>query len=130
MFKFSSIALNEDINYLAEIRHRNSIETWGALTFKFPLGNAVYTLYSSANQAYGSNQIQADATPLRFAIYGGDVNQNGSVDLTDLINVYNDAAGFVTGYKITDVTGDNITDLTDVVLTSNNAGAFVAKVTP
>lgn len=130
VFKFSSIALNEDINYLAEIRHRNSIETWGALTFKFPLGNAVYTLYSSANQAYGSNQIQADATPLRFAIYGGDVNQNGSVDLTDLINVYNDAAGFVTGYKITDVTGDNITDLTDVVLTSNNAGAFVAKVTP
>ena len=73
---------------------------------------------------------QIDTLPLRFGIYSGDQNQDGSVNLTDVVNVYNNANTFVNGYVASDMNGDNITDLSDLVITSNNASAFVAKVTP
>lgn len=37
---------------------------------------------------------------------------------------------FITGYVNTDMNGNNLTDLSDIVITSNNASAFVGKVTP
>jgi hypothetical protein len=73
---------------------------------------------------------QADSSPLRFAIYSGDENQDGFVNLTDVVNVYNNATTFINGYVASDMNGDNLTDLSDIVITSNNAGAFVGKVTP
>jgi len=89
-----------------------------------------YDFTPTANKAYGSNQVLVDASPVKFGIYSGDVNQEGNVDLTDLLLVYNDAGTFVTGYVKTDVNGDNITDLSDVIITSNNAGKFVVKEIP
>ncbi|MEZ4690310.1 MAG: hypothetical protein R3A12_09065 [Ignavibacteria bacterium] len=68
--------------------------------------------------------------PLRFGVYSGDQNQNGIVDLTDIVNVSNAASLFTNGYVSTDMNGDNISDLTDVVITSNNASAFISKITP
>ena len=65
-----------------------------------------------------------------YAIYGGDENQNGIVDLSDIVNVSNAAGSFTTGYVSSDMNGDNIVDLSDLVLTSNNANAFVAAVIP
>jgi hypothetical protein len=46
------------------------------------------------------------------------------------LNVYNNASAFVNGYVSSDMNGDNLTDLSDIVITSNNAGAFVSKITP
>jgi hypothetical protein len=68
--------------------------------------------------------------PVKFGIYSGDQNQNGIVDLTDVVNVSNEAAYFTSGYFPTDMNGENTTDLTDIVITSNNAGSFVAKIVP
>ncbi|MEZ4690327.1 MAG: hypothetical protein R3A12_09150 [Ignavibacteria bacterium] len=73
---------------------------------------------------------RVDNSPLRYALYSGDVNQDLIVDLTDIVDVLNDANIFLTGYNVTDVTGDNITDLTDAVLTYNNSAIFVATIWP
>ncbi len=58
------------------------------------------------------------------------MNQEGNIDLTDLVLIFNDASTFVTGYKVTDVNGDLITDLTDELIAFNNASLFVNKMTP
>ncbi len=127
-FKFGNAANG---NYYLAIKHRNSVETWS----KFPvaLSRTVpvnYNFTSSALQAFGNNQKQIDSSPVRYGIYGGDVNQSGSVDLTDIAAVYNGSVNFLTGYVVTDVTGDNVVDLTDITLVYNNSANFVARVIP
>ena len=63
-------------------------------------------------------------------MYSGDVNRDGLVDLTDIIQISNDAGEFKTGYIVTDLTGNSITDLTDVVMAFNNASSFVSVKKP
>jgi len=41
--------------------------------------------------------IQVDASPVNFAIYRGDVNQDGVVDGSDEALLDNDASNFATG---------------------------------
>lgn len=89
-----------------------------------------YDFTSSASQAYGNNMIQVDASPVRFAIYSGDVNQDGTVDATDALAIDNDASNFLTGYVNSDVNGDEIVDASDALLVDNNASNFVSAVTP
>ncbi|MEO7356737.1 MAG: hypothetical protein ABIY50_04390, partial [Ignavibacteria bacterium] len=69
-------------SYYLQIEHRNSIETWSAhpVTFDFLSNCLEYDFTLDPDTAYGSNQIQIDDIPLRFAMYGGDVNQDGSID--------------------------------------------------
>ena len=74
--------------------------------------------------------IPVDITPIRYAFYSGDQNQDRIVDLNDVVNVFNDANTFTNGYVASDMNGDNITDLSDVVLTFNNSNQFVNAITP
>ena len=69
-------------------------------------------------------------SPGGYVLYGGDVNQDGIVDLSDLVIISNGASNFQTGYVVADANGDSIVDLADMVLTQNNSSIFVAKVTP
>lgn len=125
---FSNIS--NSVDYYIQINHRNSIDTWSSSGQSFNNYIMNYDFSNSSAMAFGSNMIQVDASPLRFAIYGGDVNQDGAVDLSDITLVYNDAFNFVTGYALTDVTGDNNVDLSDIALTYNNSANFVSSVIP
>lgn len=111
-------------------KHRNSIETWTPTPIPFTGDTASYDFTTSSSKAFGNNQIQIDASPIKFAIYVGDVNQDGVVDATDAATVDNDASNFVTGYVNSDVTGDNVVDASDAALVDNNAANFVGKITP
>ncbi len=118
-------------NYYIVITHRNSIETWSANGISMTGGGSVnYDFTNSTAQAYGSNQIQVDASPVKFAIFGGDVNQDGTVDATDVALIDNDAANFNGGYIVTDLTGDSFVDGTDFAIADNNAGNFVSVIRP
>ncbi len=118
-------------NYYIAVKHRNSIETWSsgaiALSRTTP---ASFDLSSSLTQAFGSNLIQADASPVRYAIFSGDVNQDGTIDASDLSETDNDAYNSLSGYVRTDVTGDNFVDAGDVSIVDNNAYNSVSAVTP
>ncbi len=118
------------VNYYISIKHRNSIETWSKTTPTFTDNMLTYNFDNAATQAYGDNMIQIDNTPLRFGIYSGDVNQNGSIDAVDLIVTDNDVFNFVSGYVNTDVTGDNVVDAADLGIIDNNAFNYVSKITP
>ena len=78
-------------------------------------------------KALGKNLVYANG---KYIMITGDVNQDGTDDLTDIVNVYNDANNFFGGYISTDVNGDNFTDLFDLLLTFNNSNKFVRAVRP
>ena len=118
--------------YYMQFKYRSGVETWsktGGETYS--TGNSYsYNLALSAAQAYGSNMVQVDASPVTFAIYSGDVNQDGFVDGSDGSLVDNDAFNFIGGYVSTDVNGDFIVDGSDAAIVDNNGFNFVGKVTP
>jgi len=126
-----------------QLKHRNSIETWSkkpvsgstfALLFSFhfpPLTSHLeYNFTSSSSNAFGNNMIQVDTGPSKFAIYSGDVNQDGAVDLADGSLIDNDSFNFLSGYLKTDLNGDNFTDISDYSIAVNNEFSFVGKITP
>lgn len=118
--------------YYIQLKHRNSIETWskaGGETY-VAFTTFMYDFTTSAANAYGNNQTQIDSSPIRYAIYSGDVNQDGTVDLTDNQLIDNDSFNFIFGYVNTDLNGDNFVDLIDAAIGDNNAFNFVSKVTP
>lgn len=118
--------------YYVSVKHRNSIETWskaGGESY-----NSAETFYydftNDSSKAYGSNMKSVDSSPIRFAIFSGDVNQDAAIDATDLSLVENDAANFQTGYIKSDLNGDYIADATDLAIVDNNAFDFVVRIIP
>ena len=127
-FRFSNAPSG---TYYIALKHRNSIETWSSAGIGMSRGGTYgFSLLTLATQAYGSNLIQVDASPVRFAVYGGDVNQDGTIDATDVSAVDNAAANFLSGYVVTDLTGDDLVDGTDFAIADNNAANFVSAVVP
>ena len=121
-----------DGTYYIEITHRNSLSTWsteGGMSFT---AHTImhYDFTTSRDKAFGNNLTQVDSEPVLYGIFGGDVNQEGVIDLTDLIIIHNDESNFVTGYVNTDINGDYITDLNDIILTYNNSANFAEKIIP
>ncbi len=115
--------------YYFQALHRNAIEEWsktGGETFtKGVTSNFDFT--SSQSQAFGSNMIFVIN---KWCFFSGDVNSDGTIDLTDIINIFNDAGSFVSGYVVTDLNGDLTTDLSDIIIGYNNSSNFVSKITP
>ena len=127
-FSFSNAA--NGVSYYLQLKQRNSLETWSKTTQAFTANSLTYNFTTANTQAYGNNMINVDASPVRFADYSGDVNQDGTIDLNDVLSVYNAASGFSSGYVVNDVNGDNIVDLNDILIAYNNSTAFVAVMKP
>ncbi len=122
--------LTNERPFLLRVTHRNSIETWNDQSFRFTNAEANIDFMNLEDMVLAENVILVDNSPLRYAIYGGDIDQNDVVDLNDVLTVFNSAADFVTGYNQSDVTGDNTVDLADVVLVFNNSNNFVRAFVP
>lgn len=117
--------------YYKVIRHRNCIETWSKAGGEvYTRGsNTHYNFIQPSGQAYGNNQKLIDIAGY-YGMYGGEVFKDSVIDLSDITAVYNDANAFISGYVITDITGDDFVDLSDLTITYNNANAFVTRVAP
>ncbi|HMS64658.1 MAG TPA: dockerin type I domain-containing protein, partial [Ignavibacteria bacterium] len=118
---FNFLNAVNSVNYYLVIKHRNSIEIWSKNFVSFTSGTLTYDFSNSASKAFGDNQKNVDSTPLRFAIYSGDVNQDGTIDAGDLSAIENDAGISIFGYVSTDITGDDAVDASDISLVENNA---------
>ncbi|MBS1519166.1 MAG: SBBP repeat-containing protein [Bacteroidetes bacterium] len=119
-------------NYYLILRHRNTIETWSRAGGEpFICGTEMnYDYTGSSSKAYGNNQIQVDMSPVVYAVYSGDVNQDGTIDLADGTLIDNDSFNFISGYVPSDLNGDGLVDLADAVFADNNGFNFVGKITP
>lgn len=115
-------------SYYAEVRHRNSIETWSSTPLTFTSSNKTsYNLTASSSSAYGNNLKLKNN---KWCIYSGDPNQDGVIDGGDAALIDNGTFNFLSGYVNPDVNGDRIVDGSDALITDNNAANFVAKITP
>ncbi len=114
-------------SYFLTIKHRNSIETVSSASVSMA-GATINYNFNVPAKAYGGNLVMMiDGI---YTIYGGDVNQDGTVDISDMTLADNDAAAFINAYVPTDINGDATVDISDMTIIDNNASSFVTSVTP
>ena len=112
-------------------KHFNCLETWSKTGGETLFANGLsfnYDFTNTITQAFGSNLKLKGS---KYCLYSGDIDQDGYINLSDVIPIYNDATLFVSGsYIVTDLTGDSIVDLSDVSLCYNNSVNFVGVIRP
>lgn len=105
-------------SYYIVVKNRNSVETWSKLPVSFSASTISYNFTTAATQAYGNNLKLMNA---KWVIYGGDINQDGIVDGTDLAGIDNASTLLLTGYIAQDANGDGVADGSDMALIDNNS---------
>ncbi|MCL4280598.1 MAG: hypothetical protein KJZ60_13110, partial [Ignavibacteriaceae bacterium] len=83
------------VPYYIVLKHRNSIETWSAVPQSFSSNTMIYDFTTGQNKAYGNN-LKLIGT--KWCIYGGDINQDGFVNATDLNSIYTQNIFGAVGY--------------------------------
>lgn len=125
VLSYTKISLGK--SYYIVFKHRNSLETWSSLPLAFATANVSYDFTTNPNKAYGDNMVVISG---EASYYSGDVNQDGTIDLTDGGLVDNDIFNFASGYIDTDVNNDDVTDITDATFVDNNTFNFVSLIRP
>lgn len=118
-------------SYYLVIKHRNSVETWSAAPITFTQGStAAFDFTTAASQAYGNNLVAVGSVP-RYAMYSGDVNQDGYVDPLDLSLVDQASFNYEAGAGLaTDINGDQFVDPLDLSICDQNSFNYVGIKTP
>jgi hypothetical protein len=114
-------------NYFLTVRHRNSIAITSTSAISFTNESILHDFTQPAN-VYGSNLLQM--TDGWYAVYGGDVNQDGVVDTGDVTPLDNDQFNYLTGYVATDANGDGSVDTGDITIVDNNQFNYIASLNP
>ena len=114
-------------SYFITLKHRNSIETTTAAPVSFSGGLINYS-FDTPLKVFGGNLFQTNDGV--WAIYGGDVNQDGVVDAGDMVLLDNDNSTFAKGYLATDINGDGIVDVGDMTILDHNSASFVSRILP
>ncbi len=118
--------------YYIVVRHRNCIETWSKQDGEAydPVAFGSYDFTVSQTRAYGNNMTGVSTSPDRYAIYSGDSNQDGVIDVQDIGIIDNGVTNFVVGYVASDINGDNVVNNLDLAIADNNSYNYITKVTP
>lgn len=125
MFDFHKAQNNA--NYFISLKHRNSLETWSSSAVSFISNNLNYDFTTSVNRAFGNNLILVGS---KYCIYSGEINNDGSIELSDELLTLDALINFSTGYFVEDINGDQLADLSDIQIVYNNASNFVMKIKP
>jgi hypothetical protein len=104
--------------YYIAVLHRNSVQTWS--TDSVLIGATTsYDFSTAANKAYGDNMVD-DGFGV-FLIYGGDINQDQSVDSGDYGDLDIGSTNGDIGYYATDLNGDSSVDSGDYSTLDTNS---------
>ncbi|MCX6185832.1 MAG: cadherin-like beta sandwich domain-containing protein [Bacteroidetes bacterium] len=114
-------------SYYLVIKHRNSIETWSTLPIAITASTS-YNFSSSISQAFGSNL--SDMGNSKFAIFSGDINQDGSVDFNDYPDLDISSSNGDLGYFSFDLNGDASVDFNDYPILDINSSNGIITFTP
>ncbi len=118
-------SVNGNPFYIA-VKHRNHMETWSKLPVTFT-GTTTYDFSEALGKAYddGVNAPMASVAGGKFAFYGGDVNQDYTVDGSDANDIEIGANNFDFGYNAADANGDGETGGQDANIVEINANLFL-----
>jgi hypothetical protein len=83
---------------------------------------------STTNNAYADNQVEVE--PGVFAIYSGDINQDGFIDPFDYSILQSDILSFAFGYVDADLNRDGYVDPYDYSIYQKNSLNFVSSIHP
>lgn len=115
--------------YYITIKTRNHIETTTKSAVSLFTAPIDYDFTNAINKAYGDNLKLVGNNV--YAIYVGDIDQNGqinSVDLSTVLSVANTPNPY--GYNICDLDGDSYIDVTDIDLVKGNLMNGVHRIIP
>ena len=117
------LAANNQSYYIAVV-NPNTLRTWSAVDILF--GTVTnYDFSNAITKAYGSNMKNLGDG--NFALFSGDVNQDGLINIADYNEIKNATRLFVTGYLTDDLNGDSLIESVDFSLVENNIGKSIAK---
>ena len=114
--------------YYVVIKFRNGLETWSANPIAITVSGGLYDFSSAVNKAFGDNQLEIE--PGVFAIYSGDINQDGSIDAFDYLLLEPEIVQGNFGYLITDLNGDGVVDAFDFLVMDDNIVNGISLSTP
>jgi hypothetical protein len=116
---FPLIAL--DSPYYFVVKHRNSLETWSSTQFNLSetTTDTVFDFSSSPSSVWGGNVVQVQAGV--YALYCGDVNQDGYINYLDVGTVGDTASLFIQGYNSCDINADSTVESLDLSIIENLA---------
>lgn len=109
------------------VKHRNAIETWSANPVNLE-ATGYYGFTLGQEKAYGNNLVHMSTG--FWAIYSGDVNQDGSIDAFDFLLMEPDIVNGLFGYYSTDVNGDANVDAFDYLLLDPNIVSGIGVIAP
>lgn len=116
-------------NFYLVIKHKNSIETWSATPVSFTAGEiSPYNFTQSAAQAFGNNQVEVEYGV--WAIYTGDLNADGNIDINDYVLWESDYNNLASGNISTDLNGDGNVDIADYPIWETNYNNLVSVIMP
>lgn len=109
------------------LHHRNCIPTVSSIPMSFNRSPLFYDFTTSSSKAFGNKLKEMDGV---FVLYSGDVNEDGLIDLLDMLQITTHSNLFSMGYMVEDLNGDGGIDALDMILCDNNAALKIQAVTP
>lgn len=117
-------------NYYIVIKHRNAVETWSSIGVTVGPIPASYDFSNAISKAFGDNMILVSSSPVKYALYSGDLNYDENIDVLDLTIIENDISNFLFGYEKSDLNGDGNVDIMDNGLIEVNLNNFIYSMHP
>ncbi len=114
--------------YSITIKHRNHLETVNAAPVSFKTPEVIYDFTTAATQAYGSNMKELESGV--FGLYGGDVNQDGYINVSDREMVQTKVLEIAKGYVSEDVNGDGYINVSDREIVQSSVLNIIQKQIP
>ncbi len=111
-------------NYFIVVKHRNAMETWSNTSIPSS-PSMMYDFSTDGAKAYGNNQINLGDG--NYSLISGDVDQDGIIDLNDLILLEQSIQNLSAGYISADLNGDGVMEAADYSLLENNVGLFILR---
>ena len=116
-------------NYFVAVKNRSAVETWSTAAMAFTAGGTTsYDFTTADNKAYADNMTEVE--PGVWAMYSGDINQDGNVDGADYSLWETDYNDFASGYYPTDLNGDGNVDGADYSIWEANYNNFISTQHP
>ena len=115
-------------SYYVVIKHRHSMETWSSLPILFNSISLSYSFTDLATKAFGGNL--SNLNDGNFALYSGDTDQNGNINLNDLASIEQRLVLFTSGYNSFDLNGDYVVESTDQSIMENNSLLNISVLRP